>query len=158
MPDQEEQEDNSIIIATFPKNNREAICMGISEYKGKNLLFIRAYVPTFGDGLIPTRNGISLGIDKCDELITGIKALEDVMSNEKIVAKIKKNGKEEVRIAVSTYREIPLIQIRTYAAYKEGDEMKPTKKGVSMNVNLLPQLVESAEKLSAAVKALGTNP
>jgi hypothetical protein len=149
-----EEESDSVIIASFPKNNREVICIGISEYKGKTLLFIRTHVPSLSGELTPTKDGISLSIDKSDELINGIRALEEVMSNEKLVAQIKKNSKEEIRIAVSTYKDIPLIQIRTYASYGEGDEFKATKKGVAMNVNLLPQLLESIDKLSGAVASL----
>ena len=151
-----EEGSESVIVASFPKNNREAICVGISEYKGKTLLFIRAYVPSLNGELTPTHDGISLSIDKCDELINGIKALEDVMSNEKLVAQIKKNEKEEIRIGVSLYKDNPLIQIRTYAAYGDTTEPRPTKKGVAMSVNLLPQLLASIDKLGVAVTALKT--
>jgi hypothetical protein len=146
-----DEEGDSVIVASFPKNTREAICVGINEYKGKTYIFIRAYVPSLNGELIPTRDGISLSIDKCDELVDGIKALEDVMSSEKLVARIKKNSREEIRIAVNIYKDNPLIQIRTYGAFGEDDEFVATKKGVAINVNLLPQLLESIDKLAKAV-------
>ena len=149
-----EAEGDSVIVASFPKNKREAICVGISKYQGKTLVFIRIYVPSLTGELSPTRDGISLNKEKCAELINGIKALANVTSNERLVAQIQKNSKEEIRIAVSTYKDIPLIQIRTYAAYNNGDELRPTKKGVSMNLNLLPKLLESIDKLSTALDSL----
>jgi hypothetical protein len=149
-----EEEGESVIVASFPKNNREAICVGISEYKGRTYLFIRAYVPSLSGDLTPTRDGISLGIEKSDELINGIKELENVMSSEKLVAQIKKNNREEIRIGLTIYKENPLIQIRTYAAYGDVAEFTATKKGVAMSVNLLPQLLESIDKLEVAIASL----
>jgi hypothetical protein len=149
--DQTEEEGESVIVAQFPKNNREVICTGINEYRGKTYVFIRAYVPSLSGELTPTRDGISLSID-----IQGVKNVGDVMSSDKVVAQIKKNSKEEIRIGLNLYKDIPLIQIRTYAAYGEGDEYTATKKGVAMNVNLLPLLLESIDQLSSAVASLKT--
>ncbi|MFN8401001.1 MAG: PC4/YdbC family ssDNA-binding protein, partial [Anaerolineales bacterium] len=92
--------------------------------------------------------------DKYEELAQAIKSLENVMSNEKLVAKIKKNSKEEIRIALNVYKGVPLIQIRTYAAYGRDTELIATKKGLAINVNLLPLLIESIEKLSSTVNLL----
>ena len=149
-----EEESNSIIVASFPKNNRQAICVGLSEYQGKKLIFIREFVPSLNGELTPTRNGISLSRERNKELIGGIKALESVISSEKQVARITKNTNEEIRIGVTLYQDNPLIQIRTYAAYGKSSEFTPTKKGVAMSVNLLPQLLESIEKLETAIAAL----
>jgi len=151
-----DEEGANVIVASFPKNNREAVCVGINEYKGKTYLFIRAYVPSLTGELTPTKDGISLSIEKCDELVKGIKALEDIMSSEKLVAQIQKNSREEIRIGLNLYKDIPLIQIRTYAAYGEDGEFLPTKKGIAFNVNLLPQLLESVDKLCEAVTTLKT--
>jgi hypothetical protein len=151
-----DEEGANVIVATFPKNNREAVCVGINEYKGKTYIFFRVYVPSLNGELTPTKDGISLGIDKCDELVKGIKALEDVMSSEKLVAQIKKNNREEIRVGLNLFKGNPLIQIRTYVAYGEDDEFLPTKKGIAMNVNLLPQLLESVDKLCEAVATLKT--
>ncbi len=145
-----DEENKSIVVASFPKSEREAICVGTSEYKGKHLVFIRAYVPALSGELIPTPKGISLAVEKCSELVAGVRALKEAGSAEKEVARIKKNEKEEIRIEVSIFKDMPLIQIRTYALYGENTEFKATQKGVAMNVNLLPQLLEAIEKLSAA--------
>jgi hypothetical protein len=148
------EENENVIVASFPKNTREVICTGISEYKGKNYVFIRAYVPSLNGEMIPTQAGINLSLDKAGELIQGIKALEEVMTSEKLVATIEKNSREQIKIALNIFKDNPLIQIRTYAAYKEGDEYKPTQKGVAMNVNLLPQLLASIDKLAEALISL----
>jgi hypothetical protein len=45
------------------------------------------------------------------------------------------------------------IYIRTYAQFG-GEDFRPTKKGVSMNVDLFPHLLEAVDKLSKAVAEL----
>jgi len=151
-----DEEGENVIVASFPKNNREVICVGVSEYKGKNLIFLRAFVSALDHQLIPTRDGISLAIEKCDELVQGVRALGEVMSSDKVVARIKKNTIQEIWIGTNTYKDIPLIYIRTYAAYGDED-LKPTKLGISMKVNLYPQLLEAVEKLSIEVASLQKN-
>jgi hypothetical protein len=148
-----DEEGENVIVASFPKNNREVICVGVSEYKGKNLIFVRAFSPTLDHELVPTRDGISLAMEKCDELVQGVRALGDVMSSDKVVARIKKNSIQEVWIGTNTFKDIPLIFIRIYAAYG-GEEFKPTKQGVSMRVDLFPKLLEAVEKLAEAVSSL----
>jgi hypothetical protein len=146
-----DEENKTVVVASFPKNAREAICVGTSEYKGKQLIFVRAYVPSLSGELIPTPKGISLAVEKCGELVAGVRALEAAGSTEKEVARIQKNSKEEIRVEISIFKEMPLIQIRTYALFGENTGFKATQKGVAMNVNLLPQLLEAMQKLSVAV-------
>ena len=51
-----EADGQSFILASFPKNNLETICTGTSEWKGKNLLFVRTFDHASEDGsLVPTR-------------------------------------------------------------------------------------------------------
>ncbi len=150
------EEDETRIVHCFPRNSREAVCVGISTYQGKTYVFIRCYAPALtGDDLIPLKKGISLAISKCGQLVEGVRALGDVMSSNKLVARIKKNNQQEIRIATSEYAGHHLIDIRTYGAYGDSAELSPMKKGVSMNVELYPKLLEAVEKLEAAVVALG---
>jgi len=111
-----EEEGESVIVAQFPKNSRAVICVGLSDYKGKTYVFVREYVPSLDGNLLPTKSGISLSVEKGAELIQGVKDLEKIMSSDETVAQIKKNNKEEIRVGMNLYKDIPLIQIRTYAA------------------------------------------
>jgi hypothetical protein len=74
--------------------------------------------------------------------------LKDNLSTENVVAKIKKNSKQEVWIGMSIFKERPLIFIRTYAIWGDDPEFKPTKKGISVSVDLYPQLLEAVQKLN----------
>jgi hypothetical protein len=135
------------IVGSFAKNAREAICVGFGVYKGRQPIFVRTSVQEIGgDALVPTKEGISLPSSTYSELIAGVRALGDVMGSDNVVARIPKNGMEEVRIGFSTYRDIPLIYIRTFLLIGKKNERSPTKKGVSMRVDLYQHLLEAREK------------
>ncbi len=144
-----EEETKGTIIAQFRKNNREMICVGRSEFQGKQLVFVRTYAAGLeGEELVPTPSGVSIVTELSSELVQGVQALKDVLKTETVVAKIKKNSKQEVWIGTSVFKEMPLIFIRTYAVWGDDPEFKPTKKGISVNVDLYPQLLEAVQKLN----------
>jgi hypothetical protein len=146
-----EEETKSVTIASFPKNNRELICVGTSEYQGKQLIFVRAFTATLSAEPIPTPAGVSLAREHCTELLQSVRALKDILNTEGVAAKIKKNATNEVWVGANIYKEKPLIYIRTYSVWGDSSEMKPTKKGVSINAELYPQLLDAIEKLAAEV-------
>ena len=142
-------DENKII---FSKSAKEAIGVGLNDWKGKVRIDIRTFVPVIGeDGLTPTPKGISLNVDKYPELLKAVQELGEVMSNDKLVAQIPKNEKEEVRVGVNTYKNIPLIYIRIFAKSKGGDEWTATRKGISIKVDLYPRLLEAVEQLGNAI-------
>jgi hypothetical protein len=57
---------------------------------------------------------------------------------------LQKNRLETVRVAPARYQGYDLIDIRIYAMTKQG-EVVPTKKGISLNVDQIPDLIESLE-------------
>ncbi|MFN8412313.1 MAG: transcriptional coactivator p15/PC4 family protein [Anaerolineales bacterium] len=148
-----EDETKGTIIASFRKNNREMICAGNSEFQGKQLIFVRTYAAGLdAEELIPTPSGISLVVELTNELVQGVQALKNALQTETVVTKIKKNSKQEVWIGTSVFKEKPLIFIRTYAIWGDDPEFKPTKKGISVSVDLYPQLLEIVEKLSETIQ------
>jgi len=102
-------------------------------------------------------SGISMPIEKFNELLQGVRALGYVMGSDKVVAKIIKNNKQEVWIGFNTYKGIPLIYIRTFSAFGSGTEFKPTKQGVSMKVEQYTYLLEAVEKLGKVVGTQSVN-
>ena len=100
---------------------------------------------------MPTREGISLPVEKYSELLEGVKALGDVMGSDKVVAKIKKTDNNEIWIGFNTYKKIALIYLRTYAGYGDNPELRPTKQGISLRVEQYPHLLEAVEKLGEAI-------
>ncbi|MEW6442452.1 MAG: transcriptional coactivator p15/PC4 family protein [bacterium] len=64
----------------------------------------------------------------------------------KIVDQFTKNATEEVRVSITEFRGHQLIDFRIYVEPKDGGERKPTKKGITINVNLYPKLKKAILK------------
>jgi hypothetical protein len=73
------------------------------------------------------------------------------MSDPLVIATVRKNGSEEVRVALDNFRDIDLLDIRVYAEFSAGGERKATKRGVSVRVDRLPALIDAL--LAAAEEA-----
>lgn len=55
---------------------------------------------------------------------------------------MKKNSRESLVISRNEYKGVDLIDIRTFFKNEEGD-LSPTKKGVSIRLELLDELIAS---------------
>lgn len=58
---------------------------------------------------------------------------------------IQKNSLEKIRIEKREYKGKEFIDMRTY--YLDGDEWKPTKKGVTFRPSMLPEIAKALEGL-----------
>lgn len=59
------------------------------------------------------------------------------------VATIPRNREEEIRVALSEYKGVHLLDLRTYAAFGGADERRPTKKGVTVRLDRLDDLIDA---------------
>ena len=66
-----------------------------------------------------------------------------------VLKKLKKNSSEEVWVAVTDYKGRDLIDIRVYYRSIDDLEMKPTKRGVSLALAKVPELLGALEKAGA---------
>lgn len=74
---------------------------------------------------------------------------------EKVVKSFPKNKFQEIRIGITEYQGNDLIDIRTWSLGKNSDEMRPTPKGVSINVSIYPELKEAILALEPELKENG---
>ena len=78
------------------------------------------------------------------------------MTETLIVARIEKNRLEEVVIALETFRGVDLIDIRVHADFSGADpERRPTKKGVALKVEKLPQLIAALQNAEVEARRRG---
>lgn len=63
------------------------------------------------------------------------------------IAMIEKNSLEDVRVTLDEYSGHRLIDVRNYADFKTGnvEARGPTKKGISLKVDKLPELIAALE-------------
>jgi hypothetical protein len=72
--------------------------------------------------------------------------------NGRVVHVWRKNGREEVRASLETFKGYELAHVRVYVLGEDGAEAKPTQKGIAVKLADLPQLKESVDRLLAEVE------
>jgi Transcriptional Coactivator p15 (PC4) len=82
------------------------------------------------------------------------------MSEFPIVAHtVEKNVLEEVQVALSEFKGHPLVDVQTFASFDDRQaEKRATKKGVSLKVERLPDLVEGLNVALNLARAKGLLP
>ncbi len=71
---------------------------------------------------------------------------------DKTVFVFQKNKFQEVRVGIREYMGNDLIDIRTWTQTQGSEEMVPTAKGISVNVNLLPELKKALDIVEKELK------
>lgn len=66
---------------------------------------------------------------------------------DKIVHQFVKNATEEVRVSLTEFKGHKLIDVRIYFEPEDGGERRPTKKGITVDVSLYPELKRALLKL-----------
>ena len=74
---------------------------------------------------------------------------------EKLIETIPKNAREEIRVALTAYQGHDLCDIRVFAEPYAGDEWVATKKGISLSVAKLPELIAALQQAEAEAQAAG---
>jgi hypothetical protein len=72
---------------------------------------------------------------------------------DRLVSDLRKNKNEIARIQLRTYESVRLIDIRAFTV-GDGDP-KPTKKGISLNVQLLGELIDTLSKAQTIARQMG---
>lgn len=72
---------------------------------------------------------------------------------DKTITTFKKNKFQEIRVGIREFKGNDLIDIRTWTMTQGTEEMVPTAKGVSINVNLLAELKKALEDVEKELKA-----
>ena len=67
-----------------------------------------------------------------------------------IIDRFQKNALEEIRVSLTEFNNYRLVDLRTWTKNKAG-ELVPTKKGISVRVDLFPALLKAVERLRAAL-------
>jgi len=67
-----------------------------------------------------------------------------------VLKRLPKNASEEIWVALTEYKGRELLDLRVYYRAIESDEMKPSKKGVSVPLAKAPELLAALEKINDA--------
>jgi len=74
---------------------------------------------------------------------------------EKLIQTIEKNSREEIRIQLREYKGHQLFDVRIFYFTDKEPEPKPSPKGISMSIRLLPQLKEAILEAEQVLKEAG---
>jgi hypothetical protein len=77
---------------------------------------------------------------------TGVQSLSDGEKTPLVLARIPKSRRAELRIVMSEWKGRRTVDVRVWCAPKGESEMKPTRRGVSLDARKLPQLMEGLHK------------
>ncbi len=66
---------------------------------------------------------------------------------DKTIATFKKNKFQEIRVGVREFKGNDLVDIRTWTMTQGSDDMVPTAKGVSINVQIFKDLKDALAKV-----------
>jgi hypothetical protein len=58
---------------------------------------------------------------------------------------IEKNKREQIRIERGEYKGYDLVSIRVF--YLDGEDWKPTRKGITFKAELLPEVIRALSQL-----------
>lgn len=72
------------------------------------------------------------------------------MADDKVVSSFKRNPTEEVRATLKEFRGRRYLDLRIYYQDDAG-EWKPTRKGVSLSTDFMPELKEAVLALEGAL-------
>ena len=80
--------------------------------------------------------------------------------DKRLVAEFEKNSAETIRIYLQKWGRGVYCDIRVWTAFRPGDEAgeQPTKKGITLAVELLPELRKAIDKVLAEVEFGGEQP
>jgi hypothetical protein len=68
-----------------------------------------------------------------------------VPDDEIVVGSFPKNNREEVRVSLSKFKGYDLLGVRQWYR-NENDDPRPSKSGITIRVDLLPELLELIQK------------
>ena len=71
---------------------------------------------------------------------------------DKTITTFKKNKFQEIRVGVREFKGNDLVDIRTWTMTQGSDDMVPTAKGVSINVQLFGELKKALAQVEEVLK------
>ena len=80
---------------------------------------------------------------------------ETRMNMKKTVATIPKNKREEIRVSLTEYQGYDLVDVRVYCEPYAGNEWVATKKGISLIVPRLQDLIDGLQTAQRAARKAG---
>lgn len=80
------------------------------------------------------------------------------MERDRVVHTIRKGSKEEIRLTVRPYKERRYLDIRIWFQPPEGGEYRPTKKGITLGLEFIPELKRGLDRTARENSEMAGHP
>lgn len=81
--------------------------------------------------------------------------MREIATSPITVATIGKNQRDEVRVVLDTFKGQRLVDVRVFSAFTSSSIVMPTKRGVSLQAGLLPELIEALSMARDKAEEMG---
>lgn len=82
--------------------------------------------------------------------------MSDATINTPAIGIVRKNALEDVRVSLTEFRGHDLVDVRVYSEPRAGGATRiPTKAGISIKVELLPELIEVQQRAERKARDAG---
>jgi len=71
------------------------------------------------------------------------------------VATIQNHALDDIRVRRSTYKGGEFVDLRQFIEPNDGTERIPTRKGITVRINLLPELLEALHQVETEAREAG---
>lgn len=75
-----------------------------------------------------------------------------------VIASFEKNSLEEVRVSLTEFKGKQLIDLRVYYQPEDGEEKRPTKKGITISPEKFPELKKAILALEKVLQKKAEQP
>ena len=76
---------------------------------------------------------------------------DKMVENQRLVVEFQKNSQEMLKVHLQTYKGQEYVDIRAWIKNETSGEYKATPKGLTINVELLPELMGALERAGTAL-------
>jgi hypothetical protein len=73
----------------------------------------------------------------------------------KVISEFSKNTQETIRVSITEFKGYELIDVRAYYRDNETGELKPTRKGITLSIELYDKLKDAILELGKAISKEG---
>jgi len=111
-------------------------------FKGGLFVHLREFALTGANQFVATPKGVTLRAEKIGDVLDAVRELREAGDQEGVVARIPLPGGREVCFAITKWQ-----------GATKADILSPTKKGLRLNLALLPELERGLEALERRLNA-----
>ena len=122
-------------------------------FKGGLFVHLREFALTGANQFVATPKGVTLRAEKIGDVLDAVRELREAGDQEGVVARIPLPGGREVCFAITKWQGATKADIRVHFSNGDSNDLSPTKKGLRLNLALLPELERGLEALERRLNA-----